>query len=529
MRWIATVLLLLGLVCRAGAADWFVSPQGNDESSGASPREAWRTIARANATAAPGDTVHIRAGTYSESIAPQGSGTEAGRITFRAFGDETVTLTDVDHGIVMQNRAYVTVDGIDCIETQAYLLIDNSHDIWIRNCVFDRSTSRRGGPKGVRIVNSSHHNRIQRCRIGRAGYVAVSKRSKTGLQDRGGLINIGNDTKPGDNSHYNLIEGNTLAYGSHHVMMVSSSYNVIRDNYFHNEPWMPDPTDPDRMYGNRCIGGGGHNSERNLIENNRIAHAGRPPDDDGAYGIERPSGLNIYRRNALHDNGTAGIGLHSKWHGTASRNYVYANTFYRNGTDESIADFHKGGISIQNYRGVRPQGNIIKNNIFYRNVVPADRRHADGAFAVGGNVSLDEQSVSRNWLEKGDPLFANAENPSDPHDPDLPDLRLRANSPCVDTGDFLTRTTSSGRGREIPVLDAGYFTDGWGIVEGDRIQLEGTTLRLRVLDVDYEANILSIDREVDWRDGQGVSLPYEGARPDLGAFEFGSDLLPSVD
>ena len=529
MRWIAAVALLLTLVCRAEGADWFVAPQGNDESSGALPGEAWQTIARANATAAPGDTVHIRGGTYVETIAPHRSGTEAHRITFRAFGDETVTLTGVPWGIEMRDRAYVTVDGIDCRETGSYLLIDNSHDIWIRNCVFDQSTLKRGGPKGIRIVNSSHHNRIQRCRIGRAGYVAVAKRSKTGLQDRGGLIDIGHDVKPGDDSHYNLIEDNTLAYGSHHVMLLASSYNVIRNNHFHNEPWVPDPTDPDMRYGNRCIGGGGGNSERNLIEKNRIAHAGRPPDDDGAYGIERPSGLNIYRRNAFHDNGTAGIGLHSKWHGTASDNYVYANTFYRNGTDESIADFHKGGISIQNYRGVRPQGNIIKNNIFYRNVVPADRRHADGAFAVGGNVSLDEQSVSRNWLEKGDPLFANAENPSDPHDPDLPDLRLRANSPCVDTGDFLTRTTSSGRGREIPVLDAGYFTDGWGIVEGDRIQLEGTTLRLRVLDVDYEANILSIDREVDWRDGQGVSLPYEGARPDLGAFEFGSDLLPSVD
>jgi hypothetical protein len=60
-------------------------------------------------------------------------------------------------------------------------------------------------------------------------------------------------------------------------------------------------------------------------------------------------------------------------------------------------------------------------------------------------------------------------------------------------------------------------------VEGDRIQLEGSALRLRVMDVDYEANILRADREVDWRAGLGVSLPYEGDRPDLGAFEYGMD------
>ena len=516
MRWITAVTLLLGLVSRAGGTDWFVSHQGSDENSGASPREPWGTIARANAMAAPGDTVHIRGGTYIESIAPQRSGTETRRITFRAFGDETVTLTGVYHGIEMRNCAYVMVDGIDCRETQTYLLIDNSHDIWIRNCVFDQSALRRGGPKGIRIVNSSHHNRIQGCWIGRAGYVAVVEESKTGLEDRGGLINIGHDVEPGDDSHYNLIEDNTLAYGSHHVMLVASSYNVIRNNYFHNEPWMPDPTDPDRKYGNRCIGGGGGNSER-------IPYAGRPPDDDGAYGIERSSRLNIYRKNTLHDNGTAGIGLHSKWHGAASDNYVYANTFYRNGTDGTIQNFHKGGISIQNYRGVAPRGNAIKNNIFYRNVAPVDRFHADGVFAVGSNVSLDEQVLAGNWKEAGDPLFVDDDTPVDPREADLPDFHLRPKSPCIDAGVFLTRTADEGHGREIGVADAGYFTDGWGIVSGDRIQLEDSSLRLRVLDVDYEANLLRVDQEVGWRQGQGVSLPYEGDRPDMGAFEFGLD------
>lgn len=522
MRWVAAILVL-GMVCRAGAGDWYVSHQGSDENSGTSPREPWRTIARGNAMAAPGDTVHIRGGTYSESIAPQRSGTETRRITFRAFGDESVTLTGVYHGIEMKNLAYVTVDGIDCRETQLYLLIDNSHDIWIRNCVFDRSALRRGGPKGIRICNSSHHNRIQRCWIGRAGYVTVAEDSKTGLQDKGGLINIGHDVEPGDDSHYNLIEGNTLAYGSHHVMLIASSYNVIRNNHFHNEPWMPHPTDPDIEYGNRCIGGGGANSERNLIENNRIAHAGEPPDDDGAYGIERSSRLNIYRGNELFANGTAGIGLHSKWHGTASGNYVYANTFYRNGVDESIQGFHKGGMSVQNYGGVAPRGNVIKNNIFYRNVVPADRFHTDGAFAVGGNVSLDDQILAGNWKEEGDPLFVDDRSPVDPLKADLPDFRLRPGSPCIDAGVFLTHTTGEGEGREIAVVDAGYFTDGWGIVQGDQIQLEGSTLRLPVVDVDYEANVIRVDREVSWRQGQGVSLPYEGAGPDMGAHEFGLD------
>ena len=110
MRWLATPSLLLGLVCRAEGADLYVSHLGNDENPGTSPRDPWRAIARANAAAVPGDTVHIRGGPYTETIAPQKSGTETRRVTFRAFGGETVTLTAVTRGIEMQDRAYVTVD-----------------------------------------------------------------------------------------------------------------------------------------------------------------------------------------------------------------------------------------------------------------------------------------------------------------------------------------------------------------------------------------------------------------------------------
>lgn len=521
MRWIAIAVLVLSAAGPARPSQYFVSHSGSNVGPGTSLERPWRTLAHANSRVVAGDTVSIRGGIYSESIAPARSGTESRRITYRAFSDEEVTLTGVYHGILMQDRAFVTVDGIDCRQTQTFLLIDNSHDIWIRNCVFDQAALHKGGPKGIRIVNNSHHNRIQRCWIGRAGYVAVDESSRTGLQDRGGLINIGNDVESNDDSHYNLIEDNILAYGSHHVLLLASSYNVIRNNTFHNEAWMADPTDPERKYGNRCIGGGGPNSSHNLIEYNRIAFAGPPPDDDGAYGIERASPANIYRYNSIYHNGTAGIGLHSKWHGTTSENHVYANTFYRNGENEEIEDFHKGGISIQNYNGVEPTGNVIRNNLFHRNITPDDRFHAQGVFAVGGNVRLEAQVVAGNWLEAGDPLFMDVSTSADPHSPNPPDFRLQASSPCIDAGTFLTRTRMSGRGRELPVEDVGYFSDGWGIVPGDDIQLEGSPVVVRVIHVDRDTKVLQLDGDLVWQDGQGVALPYAGLRPDVGAFEFG--------
>jgi hypothetical protein len=71
----------------------------------------------------------------------------------------------------------------------------------------------------------------------------------------------------------------------------------------------------------------------------------------------------------------------------------------------------------------------------------------------------------------------------------------------------------------MQVEDAGYFSDGYGIAEGDTIQLDGQTVRARVLEVDREANVLVLDRALRWQAGQGVALAYEGQRPDIGAYE----------
>ena len=60
-----TRILLLALLAAipAAAADWFVSPAGDDRSPG-SREQPFASIARAQAAASPGDTVHLRGGLY---------------------------------------------------------------------------------------------------------------------------------------------------------------------------------------------------------------------------------------------------------------------------------------------------------------------------------------------------------------------------------------------------------------------------------------------------------------------------------
>jgi hypothetical protein len=91
----------------------------------------------------------------------------------------------------------------------------------------------------------------------------------------------------------------------------------------------------------------------------------------------------------------------------------------------------------------------------------------------------------------------------------------------IDAGTWLTATTSAGSGMQIQVGDARYFIDGWGIIEGDLIQLQDQTQTARIRHVDYKGNILTVNTPLTWVSGQGVSLTYTGSAPDIGAYEFG--------
>jgi hypothetical protein len=113
-----------------------------------------------------------------------------------------------------------------------------------------------------------------------------------------------------------------------------------------------------------------------------------------------------------------------------------------------------------------------------------------------------------------DPLFVNADNK---------DFHLKPNSSMIDAGGFLTTVAgASGSGRQMAVEDASYFYPGNAIPgeTGDLVRLEGLESDVRIVDVDYEKNILGLSESITWKKGQGVSLPWSGSRPDMGAFEF---------
>ena len=79
----------------AGAAEFFVSPKGDDAADG-SAEKPWRTIQRAADVAAAGDVVTIRGGVYREWVKPANAGREGAPITYRAAKGEKVVVTGTD-------------------------------------------------------------------------------------------------------------------------------------------------------------------------------------------------------------------------------------------------------------------------------------------------------------------------------------------------------------------------------------------------------------------------------------------------
>jgi hypothetical protein len=522
-KWLALTgfIFTMAMICNVQAAEYYID-QAHYASSDSNPGTQdlpWETLQKANDTLQPGDTVYIRSGTYTgQTIQPSRSGTsDTLRIVYTSFPGDEVVVRDSTYGIRLNAKSFITVNGIKFINHNRFFRIASGHYNIISYCTFDQRSPSSTDWAGARIgaeeyVSSldpdsepSTHNWVHHCRFTRWMYGAYN-------ENRGALLDIGNNLVAGDHSSYNLIEDNTFAYGGHHTLGVYSPFNVIRRNYFHNETnavnW--------DYQGYRSSITEGSTAGRSLYEGNRYG-------DCETSGMSLRSAKNIFRFNLFYRSGQGGLQVVSNTADVdkADSNYIYHNTFYRNGHLATYANF-QGGMYFANWSDQSPLENVVKNNIFFDN--------RNGAITYEGYIA--PQIIENNWDQNDvDPGFMDLAN-GGPDDPTLPDLRLTAGSGAIDGGKALTTITSaSGSGTIFTVEDAGCFMDGWGMprVQGDLIQLLGSNQSVRITGVDYTSNTIEIDQALTWTQGQGVALAYDGAAPDLGAFEYGAASQPVGD
>jgi hypothetical protein len=360
-----------------------------------------------------------------------------------------------------------------------------------------------GGWGGLYITTGSNYNRIlDNTLIGKNG--------------PGDLIWLT------DSSH-NLIEGNKLRYGTHQCVDIQSRkdkarWNIVRNNVVQNFWHTGLAAYP--------------NADHTLIEGNIILDCGRDHKENRSgserdrnmarrnhKGIQLGSQWCIVRNNVLVNNGSMSVNVYGQKKGLNNR--IYHNVFY----DNEIGVYTNTRDSVY--------GNVYKNNIFFRNreheisvniggdrsdnyfvgnnILGASLRYLSGSMGLSEIQAQYQQHFAGNISL--DPRFLDVDNR---------DFRLHPDSPMIDKAVFLTRTTSSGEGKVIEVEDASYFMDGWGIIEGDRIQFQDGSRSVRVVSIDYERNLITIDEIVTWGEGTGVGLAYRDSATDIGAYEYGT-------
>lgn len=298
--------------------------------------------------------------------------------------------------------------------------------------------------------------------------------------------------------------------------------------------------------------------EGNIIYGNQGNNSGGLGSDEGANrlgggAIMRGSGSRsrdvIVRRNVIYDNRAPAVLLEKGY--KVYKNTIIGNNRDYTGPNSKYQSRRKPvfvGLTLWSgrYERIGVKNNIIGNHGSAELVLKTNVSHdADinhNLYFADPNLKFADfrkkydwdQMSFRQWKSRlrllsgikghdtesvvADPMFVNV--PIRPVGAsDQFEFSLKAVSPAIDSGGFLTRAVQAGKGAALRVADAGYFFDGFGIVKGDSIQLEDQTRTANVIAVDYSANILKLDRPLEWSKGQGVSLAFHGSAPDIGVHE----------
>ena len=512
-RLLIGIVLLALLPAFVSATDYYVDKdsiggQCNDNDNPGTITRPWCTITKANSELTAGDTVYIRQGIYEENdqssiIKPRNSGSEGNYITYTNYNDEEVILRSVNDGgqvsAIVIAKNYIKVDNIKVnnidqsqsnMNVFALFTSGADHSI-IQNCEMLYLNSETSYA-GIRIYQGSTYNKLLNNTI---RYVASDSRDGSG-----DCIFITHEDR---SAQYNLIEGNTAEYCGHSCANIGGQYNIVRNNNFRN-PWQ------------KCIDSiitaDLTGKSFNVFENNDL-HGTETYTGTARIWVHAlqmmDSGV-IVRRNRIYNTAGKGVSVYAKERRRDQYNKLYHNVVYDTGTRATHNTQRKAiGFTEHDTNG-RLDNIDIRNNIFYE--CPT------GDFTYGGFATAsDHTDVNNHKNADGDPKFVDGANY---------DFHLQEDSPAINAGTWLTTTRSAGIGTNLPVEDASYFIDGFGIIEGDLIQLEGQSITARITNVNYDTNTLTVNRSLTWNSGQGVSLAYSGSAPDIGAFEYESGTPP---
>jgi hypothetical protein len=142
----------------AGRTFYIDAQNGNDSAAGTSANP-WRTLAKANAEAQPGTLFYLRGVFTNQWISPTQSGTTANKITYRREPGQTAILertSGTEYGVRIPGHDIV-IDNIELrnISDDAIIVYDGGHHNWFRNLNIHHVGA------GVFFTSNANNNRIE--------------------------------------------------------------------------------------------------------------------------------------------------------------------------------------------------------------------------------------------------------------------------------------------------------------------------------------------------------------------------------
>jgi len=516
------------------ATTYYVALWGNDNWSGTSPDSAWRHIAYGTQRVKAGDTLIILPGNYgNEQARIANSGTPTAPIVIKGdTSGEVIMEGEGDgNGIRIEGNSYIVIQGITFTNYSAGVFIYHKGSyITVRGCSFIENTSGGFLTWGTSSdISLCHHLLAEENRFS----------DYTDKQDYGIYFCYAK----------NVIAKNNYFFGWHHQALSFKRrvyYGIAKNNIFegfrYTALYLGQNLDAQGDI-NRCrylIAEGNvfrpalgyrakrpiwvSNVEYAVVRNNFME--GKDEVDGGwgegialgdyeeGYYPANPTHVTIYNNTIRRMGGTTtnpGIRVYHNCHDVRVFNNTFANCAYGLGFETEDTVLFINNI-FYNYReGMVREGTGSQAIFEYNDIYPP-----------WSGMGPTDISSDPDFVGPFEPLELKGENPRFTPDFSRAEVcRLKESSPCIDAGTFLTRTVGSGKGREVVVEDAGYFTDGFDMAEGDLIRI-GKNNPVRIVKIDYENNRITVDESISWEDGDGVSLSYSGLSPDMGAYEYGA-------
>ena len=506
-----TLALLISASAACWCADLYVSPAGDDRGAG-TRQKPWRRIAKANEVVQPGDTVVLLPGSYSGTIKPARSG-EAGRpICYRADQRHRAVLDSGGKAklpIELSGTNHVKIEGLHIAPGDgSWATIRESHHIWITDCRMEKAAP-NCQPFG--IYGCQH--------------VWVVDNAFSKDQVSGNMCNVINCTGV-------VIEGNSFTRVGHCPLRLEQCQRVVvRSNCFHN-PWgrnyelvasgkvlvegniVTEALDSAHSADSRAKNA----LEDSIVRLNRAFRNWHTPLNSPSYvpctrRVWEP--FRLVNTRIYHNTITDNLGYGWQLAGMNVSANVFANNIFL------ANDKHGGGVQLSISEG------LSQDNQYHHNLIRGTRA-GQKTIQFGSHLWTAEEANRKTKRRRGYWTEFEGNIDAAPRfvDGGSRNFTLRADSPCIDAGRPLTRTTAAGQGKALPVEDARWFFDGFGIEgeRGDVIAIGTGDRAARIEKVEfnyYQPDTILLDRDAKWKAGDPVSLPWVGKAPDMGACEHG--------